>query len=338
MNCYYRNLFRTAIFIVCASIIIGCTSGIPVEIDSLSTPRLPKYWIDQIETIKDQICQVQNNSSNKQDSFYFITDYHIEDNVGYSHRIIEYLQETIHIKNLVFGGDIFNNADEKDTALGYLNEFHNRFSFMNMFGIRGNHDFNVYSGSSPSVMLSNSDLFKILVEPVADEVTIGKDSLYYFRDNRSLNLRYIFLDSEKINDPYKDDQMRWLKDRMTELPNTWSIVIFTHSLFSIKKPKENIHPGYDARGQLLIDALTSIHPDALLVALISGHCHYDYSTNIHGFWEISTTCDSRQECGGLPETLGTTNEQAFDIFTIDLDNKALTATRIGRGNSRKWEY
>lgn len=57
--------------------------------------------------------------------------------------------------------------------------------------------------------------------------------------------------------------------------------------------------------------------------------------------EITTTCDARQESeqSSLTQELGTVNEQAFDVFSINLETKqsrllgleeVLTGSSLGR--------
>jgi hypothetical protein len=221
-----------------------------------------------------------------------------------------------------------------------LKEFQKRFEGIKMYGIRGNHDNNLNDGGSPNVMIADSTLFRIFVEPVIDDIVPEHNTLYYYRDNEKLHLRYIFLDSEIIKNTTDDIQIKWLQKRIEELSSDWSIVIFTHRLFSMVEPgnRVTIHPGYCYSGQCIINALTSINSNATIIAIISGHCHYDYSTNNHGFWEISTTCDSRQEYGGLNNSEGTINEHSFDIFTIDLNKREIHSERMGRGENRIWTY
>ena len=75
-----------------------------------------------------------------------------------------------------------------------------------------------------------------------------------------------------------------------------------------------------------------------MIGIISGHCHYDFSSNDYGFLQISTTCDTHQEYGGLPDNAGTTNEQAIDIFFVNIAARTLKSVRVGRGNDREWTW
>jgi hypothetical protein len=321
--------------------------GLEKEIESIreeiETNVLPAYWLTHLAGKLPLIHANEEDVAMNGDSFFFLTDYHIENNAGYSDDIIKYIQERCVIKNLVFGGDIFNGSTTKDGALDKLREFYHRFYPITYYGLRGNHEFNLNDGGGQAVKLNDSEIFNYLIRKEVDNVILGgNDKLYYYRDIDRLKLRYIYLDAryENSTDPIDDTQLSWMTSRITELQLDWSVIIFSHQLFALVSPGSPVttNPGYNASGQKIINALTSISTGAKIVAIITGHTHYDYSTNEHGFWEICTTCDTRQEYGGLPTTLGTPNEQAFDVFSVNLSAKTLKAVRIGRGSDRSWTY
>lgn len=304
---------------------------------------LPAYWLSYLVNKLPLIHANQEDNALNGDSFYFLTDYHIESNAGYSHKIIQYLCEKTTVQNMVYGGDSFNGSTTKDGSLEKLREFYYRFYPINMFGLRGNHEFNLNDGGGQAVKLGDNQIYNYLMRKIASEIVAGVASpMYYYKDVDKLKLRYIYLDAryENNTDPIDDTQIQWMKDRITELQSGWSVILFSHQLFTIVRPGAPVvtNPGYNASGTKIINALTSITPDATIIAIIAGHCHYDFSTNEHGFWEISTTCDTRQEYGGLPQTLGTPNEQAFDVFSLNLEAKTIKAVRIGRGSDRNWSY
>jgi hypothetical protein len=327
-------LYALPLFFLC----ICCKFQVPVS-EIKSQQNLPVYWMEHLSN-KIELINNFSQSSYDTECFYFLTDYHFEDNAGYSHCLISYLCSQTNVKNLVFGGDVFNGNSNKEAALDYMNEFNKRFSSIRVFGIRGNHDYNLNDGGSSRVMLSDSVIYKYLIGKEAKDVVFGRDSLYYYRDVNSKNLRFIFLDSryEDSKNSIDNEQLNWLLERIIELPELWSIVIFTHQLFRTID-KETNQPKYSVSGLRTINCLTTIEPRAKIIAIISGHCHSDYSINKHGFWEISTTCDAMwQNCDGLTSTRGTINEHAFDVFCINLKDHTLKATRIGRGKDREWNY
>ena len=311
--------------------------------EEISGDNLPDYWLTHLSEKMPTIHANEEDAAMDGDSFFFLTDYHIESNSGYSHKLIEYIQKRTTIKNLTFGGDVFNGSSTKDGALNKLREFYLRFYPIKSLGIRGNHEFNLNDGGSASVKLSDNEIFNYLIRKEVEGVVLGgNDKLYYYRDVERLKLRYIYLDAryENSSDPIDDTQLTWMENRITELQSGWSVILFSHQLFALVSPGSPVttNPGYNASGTKILNKLTSISSNAKIVALITGHSHYDFSTNEHGFLEICTTCDTRQEYGGLPQTQGTANEQAFDVFSINLVSKTVKATRIGRGVNRSWTY
>lgn len=331
---------KSRFILILLLLLYGCAennTSVPQPIIE-DTYGLPDYWVVHL---KEKIQQIQkyeiNNSSYT--SFFFLTDYHIENNAGFSHLIVECLQNNCSTSSLVFGGDVFNGSSSKNVALGYIKEFYNRFNKTKVFGIRGNHEFNLIDGGSRDVMLSDEDVYEYFIKNISDEVILGKSgSLYYYKDLISSKIRCIYLDSQPIN----DEQIKWMEHCILDLSSDWSVILFSHHLFGFIPPRSSTaeikQTEYCSSGKLIIESLASIKPAATIIAIISGHCHYDYSTNEHGFWEISTTCDSRQEGSNLPQTLETINEHALDVFYINQSLRTIDAIRIGRGVNRSWSY
>ena len=78
--------------------------AISVNVDDLydqKLPDVPEYWFSYIEK---RIKQLQFIDSGNIERFFFLTDYHIEDNSGYSHIILNYLSSKTGIHDLIFGG------------------------------------------------------------------------------------------------------------------------------------------------------------------------------------------------------------------------------------------
>ena len=74
--------------------------------------------------------------------------------------------------------------------------------------------------------------------------------------------------------------------------------------------------------------------------LLSGHTHVDNSNTSDGVLSVVTTCDSRYTGVSIDSNrvIGTVNEQAFDVFSINYTNKEINATRIGYGSNRVFDY
>mgnify|MGYP003290481395 CR=1 FL=1 len=70
-----------------------------------------------------------------------------------------------------------------------------------------------------------------------------------------------------------------------------------------------------------------------VIACIAGHNHKDLSDEINGILYITTTSSLANK-----RTFGTTEEDAFDIFTIDTENRKIYTTRFGAGEDREFTY
>lgn len=70
-----------------------------------------------------------------------------------------------------------------------------------------------------------------------------------------------------------------------------------------------------------------------VIACIAGHNHADRSREINGIWYITTAASLANT-----RAYGTTEEDAFDIFTIDTANRKIYATRFGAGEDREFTY
>lgn len=175
------------------------------------------------------------------------------------------------------------------------------------------------------------------------EVSGQFDEYFGYTDNDSQKIRYIFLDSGAVYKPrwadtnlrLSNDQVNWMKDRITELPSGWSVIVFTHIFFQ---------PGTTVTthgiGTQIETALDSIYDtaNATIVGVICGHVHQSASkTSSKGYPIIATTTDSAGQINreGLTYTAGTTTEQAFDIYYINTNLRTIKVCRIGAGDTTK---
>ena len=88
--------------------------------------------------------------------------------------------------------------------------------------------------------------------------------------------------------------------------------------------------------------------DLTPIAIISGHTHWDASLTTsqsdYGILTIATTTDAAgyaqngQTGAAEPRTVGTIEEQAFDVVHIDLTARKVYMTRIGGGSDREFTF
>ena len=299
--------------------------------------NIPAYWNKHLRDKLPVILQNEEETSLSGDNFIFISDYHFEDNRGLSHLLIKEILKEVSIEHVVFAGDIFNGNADKSKVLSMLRTFRTRFSGMNMISVRGNHDFNLNDGGSEAVRISDAELYANTNKGGNACRVRDKDNIYFYRDIENLKLRYIYLDTKReMGDLYTDDaQLTWMAARMTELALGWSIIIIAHQIWQTSKYD------YSPSGQKIIDKIKTLTLKAKIIAFIAGHTHLDMGRmNDLGFWEITTTCDARQESpqSTLTQESGTVNEQAFDVFSINLETKTIKTVRIGRGINREFSW
>ncbi len=299
--------------------------------------NIPAYWNKHLRDKLPVILQNEEETSLSGDNFIFISDYHFEDNRGLSHLLIKEILKEVSIEHVVFAGDIFNGNADKSKVLSMLRTFRTRFSGMNMISVRGNHDFNLNDGGSEAVRISDAELYANTNKGGNACRVRDKDNIYFYRDIENLKLRYIYLDTKReMGDLYTDDaQLTWMAARMTELALGWSIIIIAHQIWQTSKYD------YSPSGQKIIDKIKTLTLKAKIIAFIAGHTHLDMGRmNDLGFWEITTTCDARQESpqSTLTQESGTVNEQAFDVFSINLETKTIKTVRIGRGVNRVFSW
>lgn len=299
--------------------------------------NIPAYWNKHLREKLSVISLNEEETSLSGDNFIFISDYHFENNVGLSHLLIKEILKETSIKRVIFGGDTFNGSSDKNIALNMLREFKKRFSGMHLIGVRGNHDFNLNDGGSEAVRISDAELYANISKQSDTDVLRSINNIYFYQDIDNLKLRYIYLDTKKENNNlYIDDaQLDWMGDRMTELSSDWSIVIIAHQIW------QTSDYDYSPSGQKIIDKIQTLTMQAKIIAFIAGHTHLDMGRmNDLGFLEITTTCDTRQESeqSSLTQELGTVNEQAFDVFSINLETKTIKIVRIGRGVNREFSW
>ena len=89
-------------------------------------------------------------------------------------------------------------------------------------------------------------------------------------------------------------------------------------------------------GAAIEQAIVASNTSATICAIICGHIHRDGSLIRNGIPFIATTWDGYYSDSN--KKLGTTTELAFDVFTVDTENKTIKASRVGYGEDRTWTY
>ena len=277
-------------------------------------------------------------------SFVFLTDIHYPNNTKKSPELIREIIKGSAVRKVVCGGDIINSYyDNHDAAILEGSAWQKLMSGNNPVTLFGNHEA-LYQNAS------EADFYGIYCRPVEESVDFAKPNhVYGYRDDNAQKIRMIFLNTKGSSVTMGSAQLTWFKERLTELESGWKVIVFAHKFFTVQDRQEWTAEAiiWDDNGTAIEGAINEVigNMSAKIIAIISGHCHYDYSeTSANGYPIIATTCDAYgqqitiQGQTPLTRTPGTVSEQAFDVVHIDTSAKKVYMTRIGAGNDREFSY
>lgn len=304
-----------------------------------SSGVLPSYWTeyldDKIPDIKDNIVSVGNHG----DTFMLVTDTHWENNRKKSPAVMKYLKDKTNISFSVNCGDLIQGTATADEALDLLDDYNEQIKNVEPFYcVRGNHDTNM-DGAYQTGEITEGQFYAIVDKPIESFVDT-KQKPYFYKDNESQKIRYIFVDSEKG----VDINATWIGNVVANTPSGYSIVVFSHYLFTGKPSTDTTPLEVSSQGQLIINAIDGNKPETVtVVGIFAGHVHRDYYTHsTSGYLLVATTCDANAAYGFDPDnpnrTEGTVEEQAIDVVSINTTNRTVEIIRIGAGLSRSLTY
>ena len=162
--------------------VVLCTSLVACTAESFDVNEgIPKRYIDYLNTrivaIQDQLKECGEEYL----TFYYITDTHPNQNYGNSGYLLSYLSKRLPIYDLVFGGDIGPSTSDKwgqgvtayealmksDSANTVI--LHSADSKVNIYRVKGNHDYSVADASfwKPDVFYSRGA--KVVYRPNGDD-------------------------------------------------------------------------------------------------------------------------------------------------------------------------
>lgn len=166
-------------------------------------------------------------------------------------------------------------------------------------------------------------MFQNNVDAIFD--TANPTGGYFYKDFENEKIRVLVInnfDADTCADAetYSNAQIAFVESAFTSLPSTdWNVVILSHVSIGTSTTMYTKLTAYKNR----------------IICLIHGHTHVDGYSNSAGWNDIGTISGYGVVKDGH---IGTADEFAFDIFTIDTTNKIIYETRIGRGESRKYSY
>lgn len=156
------------------------------------------------------------------------------------------------------------------------------------------------------------------------------------------------------------NEYMFVANSLKTMKSGWTALLFNHIILHSTNMADRIGPiahlcdSYNARAvETRHLNLTVDYSDAkgCVAAIIGGHSHFDYSYTSDGGTLIILTTTDNPEQQWVPDwehstayrdptirDIGTPDEQAFDVFTLNTMTKSINATRIGYGEDRSWTY
>lgn len=200
---------------------------------------------------------------------------------------------------------------------------------------------------------------------------------YFYVDDELYKVRVICLNMhiDVAGHSITDKQRRWLSTIALDLSSkgndesNWAVIAFGHcqildnidttettatreerwiaDMFKAaynKTAPEFINPEWDDMYDVWCNLIPTINVDFSniqyqFIGYIHGHCHYDNVSTEKDFVHITTTCAHPLENEDYyRRDFDTPNEYAFDIVSIDKENRKLYLKRIGVGSNREISY
>lgn len=296
----------------------------------------------------------------------FFTDYHIEDNMGNSPALIEYIVKKTGIQNVVFGGDAIQH--DYDSKLGgynllcrFLEKVNPINEVANFYLITGNHEMNDPGNSHPETRLDRGVIYNLFNKPRYYKITPVNSSITnsFYIDDYTSKFRIYGIDCD-WKSAMSFQESRAVSQSFLTVPEGFTVIIFSHagvnyvnnsgtySVTGLYAPFEGImqcaaalNDGTSTTVTIFGSSYTCDYTGKSrpVIGAFLGHMHFDaYWIYDSRFPVIVTTSDMLGSLNQSVRTAGTINEQAFDVIQIDTTAKRIYMTRIGYGNDRVFAY
>lgn len=316
---------------------------------------MPSYYLAHLIEKEATILQKGELSALNGDSFVFFSDYHVEGNVENSPALIKHVIDNTNTRFVAYGGDVINNGydDNGNNTVANVRkrflDFKEKFRFLPTYKFRkviGNHEWNnpgVAENHIPELTPEQVHLYYHKEDEEFNVFSPNRMSFYF--DNTTQKIRYFGMGCLK-NAAIPTESIEWLYEQFEDVPSDYSVVIFGHNMLNhdgTKIGKEDLAYGIDklkTGGNYTFNGKTYNFTAHDVIGVFSGDIHLDAFVYTNGGIPfIATTCDCySREVGGLDRTVGTINEQAFDVVNIDRTNRKIYMTRIGAGVDREISF
>lgn len=331
------------------------------------------YFVDNyIDNKISDINNTIANSSTSFDMFTFYTDIHLGANVNCkTPMLLKYLYDNTPINKAFFGGDIIDAYGGASHLFDNIKEYLKLFAKGNIgldcFNIRGNHDFTIKDSQDASTgdtlsKIKTHNILQLSNEWLGNAIYNDNDEIgnYFYVDNPTKHIRYIAIDTtDEVQEgqawgtlvSIDKTQYEWIVEKAIKpIKNGWNIILLSHIPFLLGAAGESTYnfsqfiKAYNEQRTFSWHNVTYDFSDytSKIVACISGHEHVDFASYKYGCLQVIVACDARYEdykhspwmSDAPSRTIGTINEQCFDVFALDLGNSIIKSIRIGAGYDR----
>lgn len=220
---------------------------------------LPAYYNDYLDIKADEIERELLKLGGKSETFFFVTDTHMNSSALRSGAVIGELMKRVDINKAFFGGDLscaYINTMEQKTGKTYTtgeeavfdaiklwreNWYKHISPYGGFYIVHGNHDLNVLGRTG-----NDEERFYYTMQQVRNEMmsrvpndavfdVAQNDCMYYYRDNASQKVRVVVVDTSRNNglsgtglNCLDETEYDWLYDTLLNTPDGYDIIIIQH--------------------------------------------------------------------------------------------------------------
>ena len=363
-----KLLFCLAGLLVSACLLFGCSNEPPhsagrvdrvtavanAEWQQRNRTELPPYFKTQLKQKLWEAKQLYEENKATKELLVFFTDYHIEENQGFSPLLLKEIQKELPLSMIVFGGDIYDVGPAKEQARQKMQAFKERFAFCgdSWQEIIGNHEYNGAFGNSserPGELLNAAYLQQLLLTKQLAHSGSHDEYGDYWIDKG--DMRYFFLGAAR-NITLRDQQYQWLFAELAKVPDGKNVLLFSHLGCNDKGPRGVIHSSFLPVAQAL-GALKAgkdftwqgqrfpyAGKKVTVVGCLTGHVHHDDMLTESNVKVVATCADTLRFVPDSPNVRkpGTVSEQVLDIVVLDKAKHEVQLIRIGHGQNRSFQY
>lgn len=205
--------------------------------------NLPDYYADYMEERIADVNKLENEISDKSDSFLFITDYHVKRNTENSLHMIKKIVLRTGITKLFFGGDAYATVTATDgrtdeQAMAYARKFvpmvysSMQESIPEFFSVFGNHEWNHLQANYNENLkngyeLNFSGAYNYCLKRHESHVSEMDENGNYYVDNRAKKIRYFFLQEDGEARP-SNATLNWLGNQLLSVPTGYYVFVIAH--------------------------------------------------------------------------------------------------------------